>query len=87
MHAGETYELFPKALGVLPAHASTKVALGTDVVRISEGILVCFIGLALTARGRSGVDDANFVTAFRMRDYHEAPSHALTDKEPPFLTN
>ncbi len=53
----------------------------------SEGLLVFFIGLAFTARGRSGVDNANLITAFCMRNYHETPRHALTDKEPPLLTN
>src|SRR5256885_10734769 len=46
----------------------------------SEGLLVFFIGLVLTARGRSGVNNANLITPFCMRNYHETPRHALTDR-------
>jgi len=52
-----------------------------------EGLLVFFIGLALTARGRSGVDNANLVTPFCMRNYYETPRQTLSDKEPPLLAD
>src|SRR5438309_9609668 len=48
----------------------------------TEGLSVFFIGLTLTARRPSGVDNANLITPFRMRNYHETPRDALTDQEP-----
>jgi len=53
----------------------------------SEGLSVFFIGLTLTARRRSGVDNANLMTPFCMRNYHETPREALADKEPPLLAD
>src|SRR5438445_11299102 len=53
----------------------------------SAGLLVFFIGLAFTARGRSGTDDTNLINTFCVCNYQEAARNALTDKEPSLLTD
>src|SRR2546423_1153443 len=61
-----------KRWAYLPRTPSLKSYSGRRSSSESEGLLVFFIGLALTARGRSGVDNANLITPFRMRNYHKA---------------
>src|SRR5205823_2853709 len=72
-----------KRWAYLPRTPPLKLYSGRISSPESEGLLVFFIGLALTARGRSGVDNANLITPFCMRNYYQAPRPALTDKEPP----
>src|SRR5205823_5544715 len=62
-----------KRWAYLPRTPPVKSYSGRRSSLESEGLSVFFIGLTLTARRRSGVDNANLITPFCMRNYHETP--------------